>query len=403
MSAGSQDAGGCWAFLRGGWKRDGAGGGSQALSDDIREQIRSTIIKEMRAIEGTLTQEVETVSHRVSRNASNKEPLKVSTGFRRANSDSDGLSPRALGRPDLGALAAIPLQPLEKKRFGRRRTIGVDGSEDFTDILRNSTLQTVDDDDKENESGEDWCMGHTFSVVSLGSELRQKSLSPVKVRSRANSSGSEAYSVRVGRTISLDSSKMCMSNSSDEEEDALSFYSEERGKSGDDKSEKSVGGKSEKSSSSTTWRVDALDFGDRRAAVTAAKKGSASIESIIELVQTERERWNDEKQALEARLEELKAQQQQCSAVLPLDPEKEALKQQVHDLRQTMKLRSRFGAWVCERHMQESDDEEEEEVRNAEKEALRSEMQLLEAELKKARAEAVEAEAWDQAWFQAST
>lgn len=140
-----------------------------------------------------------------------------------------------------------------------------------------------------------------------------------------------------------------------------------------------------KSGSSVVWRIDALDCGDRLAASAAAKKGSASVDSIVELVESERERWAEEKVTLEARLEELKEQRQMFRR--SPDAEKAELKRQVQELRETMKQRSRFGAWVCERHMQESDDEETS-PGNLEKEELRATMATLEAELREARAQA---------------
>eukprot|EP00913_Durusdinium_trenchii_P006754 g6350.t1 len=105
----------------------------------------------------------------------------------------------------------------------------------------------------------------------------------------------------------------------------------------------SVGRKSD--TSSVNWRADALD-------------GHTSIDSIVALVEAERERWDEEKQALEAKLEELKDHLRSMQAQLSPDAEKQALKAQYQELRKAMKARSRFGAWVCERHMIESDDEE---------------------------------------------
>merc|ERR1712187_486530 len=95
----------------------------------------------------------------------------------------------------------------------------------------------------------------------------------------------------------------------------------------------------------------------------------------------ERERWAQEKLELEARLDELK--QLQLSQ-LGQDAEKEALKAQVQELRDTMKARSRFGAWVCERHMDASDDEDEDSSGLA-KEQLREQLSELQAEVRKAR------------------
>merc|ERR1712083_491179 len=62
--------------------------------------------------------------------------------------------------------------------------------------------------------------------------------------------------------------------------------------------------------SGVNWRVDAMDMGDRLAATAAAKKGSASVDSIVDLVASERERWAEEKQKLEERVDELKKEQQ---------------------------------------------------------------------------------------------
>mmetsp|Transcript_34746 Transcript_34746/g.108242 ORF Transcript_34746/g.108242 Transcript_34746/m.108242 type:complete len:318 (-) Transcript_34746:60-1013(-) len=147
----------------------------------------------------------------------------------------------------------------------------------------------------------------------------------------------------------------------------------------------SDGGISMKSGSSVNWRIDALDCGDRLAASAAARKGTASVDSIVALVASERERWVEERSALEARLEELK-ERRQAFHQRP-DAEKEELRRQVQELRETMKMRSRFGAWVCERHMQESDDEEES-PSNLEKEQLRGVLAGLEAELREARVQA---------------
>jgi len=135
------------------------------------------------------------------------------------------------------------------------------------------------------------------------------------------------------------------------------------------------------------WRADALDFGENLAAEAAAKKGNTSVDSIVALVQTERERWEEEKQALEARVEELKEQLRAMQAKHQPDAEKEALKRLYQELRKAMKARSRFGAWVCERHMKESDDDEDTEKPGvSEKEDLRRKMSALGAQLREARA-----------------
>merc|ERR1711948_248460 len=102
---------------------------------------------------------------------------------------------------------------------------------------------------------------------------------------------------------------------------------------------------------------------------------------IVDLVQSERERWADEKRVLEEKVDELKKERQMRRR--GFDPEKEELKQEIVNLRATMKQRSRFGAWVCERHMQESDDEADSE--DDEKEELRGELAAIQHDLNQAQ------------------
>lgn len=144
----------------------------------------------------------------------------------------------------------------------------------------------------------------------------------------------------------------------------------------------SIGKKSD--ASSMNWRADALDVGENLAAEAAAKKGHMSVDSIVALVQEERERWEEERQALELRVEELKEKLRSMQAVHSPDAEKRALKVEQQELRKVIKARSRFGAWVCERHMVESDDEET----DGEKEELRRQMASRFAQLRAARAAA---------------
>lgn len=141
----------------------------------------------------------------------------------------------------------------------------------------------------------------------------------------------------------------------------------------------SIGKKSD--ASSMNWRADALDVGENLAAEAAAKKGHMSVDSIVALVQEERERWEEERQALELRVEELKEKLRSMQAVHSPDAEKRALKVEQQELRKVIKARSRFGAWVCERHMVESDDEET----DGEKEELRRQMASRFAQLRAAR------------------
>ncbi|CAE7878172.1 unnamed protein product [Symbiodinium sp. KB8] len=141
----------------------------------------------------------------------------------------------------------------------------------------------------------------------------------------------------------------------------------------------SIGKKSD--ASSMNWRADALDVGENLAAEAAAKKGHTSVDSIVALVQAERERWEEERQALEVRVEELQEQLRSMQAAHSPDAEKQALKREHQELRKVIKARSRFGAWVCERHMMESDDEET----DAEKEELRRRISELSVKLRAAK------------------
>mmetsp|Transcript_37912 Transcript_37912/g.67639 ORF Transcript_37912/g.67639 Transcript_37912/m.67639 type:complete len:420 (+) Transcript_37912:46-1305(+) len=142
----------------------------------------------------------------------------------------------------------------------------------------------------------------------------------------------------------------------------------------------SVGRKSD--ASSMNWRADALDVGEFLAAEAAAKKGHTSVDSIVALVEAERERWEEERQVLEARVSELQEQVRSMQVAHSPDAEKQALKKEHQELRKVMKARSRFGAWVCARHMMESDDEET----DAEKEELRRKMSEMSVQLRRARA-----------------
>merc|ERR1719401_1966147 len=95
-----------------------------------------------------------------------------------------------------------------------------------------------------------------------------------------------------------------------------------------------------------------MDLGEKKAI------SGKQDHSVIAIVQSERERWMQEKGELEMRLSALKARQQ-VESKPKLDKEKEELKKQLSDLRKAVAERSRFGAWVCERHLHESDDEDD--------------------------------------------
>ncbi|CAK0909805.1 unnamed protein product, partial [Prorocentrum cordatum] len=89
------------------------------------------------------------------------------------------------------------------------------------------------------------------------------------------------------------------------------------------------------------WRANALDVGDKLACSSAARSGGASVDSIVDLVEAERELWAEERLALEARLEELREQQKlrlaQEGGGAGADPEKESLRKRVQELRGAIK------------------------------------------------------------------
>jgi len=222
--------------------------------------------------------------------------------------------------------------------------------------------------------------GNSTVVSAAASEVAtddmsdSPSLKP-SLRDVRDSSKSKSKANRITFEGSAQAGELEKPQSSDEEEELPQCR---RPRASSDAS--SVGRKSD--TSSMNWRADALDVGENLAASAAAKKGRTSIDSILALVEEERERWDEEKQALEAQAEELKEQLRSMQAQHSPDAEKQALKSQYQELRKAMKARSRFGAWVCERHMMESDDEEP----NAEKEELRHKISELSAKLRRAKA-----------------
>lgn len=282
---------------------------------------------------------------------------------------AETLQPSLSNQPSFADDAAAPPTPVGRTDYRRRWTCAVDGADTLSDILRrNVNLDEEDPDDDHKPAG-------ARSSFSSASPMRlDAQVSPRSPMTSPRSNTTTRSSEPPRKSISFEG-KNDDSDDSDKSED------EQKKDLADEPGSTSV-----KSGSSVGWRIDALDCGDRLASSAAAKKGSATVDSIVELVESERNLWAEEKLALEARLEELKEQAQQMRRRGP-DAEKAELKRKVQELRETMKLRSRFGAWVCERHMQESDDEEET-ASNIEREELRETMMMLRAELRKAKAQA---------------
>lgn len=313
--------------------------------------MRDAVLRELQAaiqvLEDTLNSELKGAVFRITHaDASEQppdpgEPFQVGRVSKSSSTDDAGTSP--------------PRRWDHRRRF----TAAADGKESLAQILKSSLLPAASSAEETAENS---------SVTSpVGDDDRHQE---------------ELALAPMGRTESGDRGKRTLHARIEERLNEVHQHQEP----GDDDEDMEEMGSvvSTPSCSSTNWRVDALDLGDRLAATSAAKKGSASVESIVNLVASERERWEAERQGLEARIEELKEQLITVSS--PPDTEHEALKKKLHSLRQAVKERSRFGAWVCERHMQESDDEDEaENPRNADKEELRLQMQELERELRNAR------------------
>jgi hypothetical protein len=127
------------------------------------------------------------------------------------------------------------------------------------------------------------------------------------------------------------------------------------------------------------WKMHSMDLGEKKA---IKKDGGVSV---LAIVHSEREKWMQEKQEMEERLSELKARHE-VQAKPNIEKEKEDLKKQIADLRKTVAERSRFGAWVCEKHINESDDDDDSEGELNEKEKLRQQLEALESKLRTARA-----------------
>mmetsp|Transcript_24585 Transcript_24585/g.69876 ORF Transcript_24585/g.69876 Transcript_24585/m.69876 type:complete len:353 (-) Transcript_24585:157-1215(-) len=339
---------------------DGSGGccleGVRALLFGARpdtctqDQVRGAVLKELKTLQDSLDNELRGALSRINNHSV-------------ASAEPDPSEPFQVGkarRPVTVDDTAVTGSPRPRRLDTRRRhTAAADGKESLAEILKHAMLLAAS---SAEETAENSSVGE---CADQELELEQRRL-------KRTDSGKKDLRARIEERLNEVHQHQARSSSSDEDPDELADVA-------------SV--VSTPSCSSTNWRVDALDFGDRLAATTAARKGSASVESIVHLVQSERERWEQEKHGLEARLEDLK---EQVAIVAPAhDTEHEGLKRQLARLRQAVKERSRFGAWVCERHMQESDDEDEQgSSRNADKEALRIQMQGLEADLRSARREA---------------
>lgn len=248
--------------------------------------------------------------------------------------------------------------------FKRRWTCAADGADSISSIIR----RTASVDGAEDTGRGDESQAHSSTVPTPKSAATGTSPS-------SNPRKTISFNDRLPSDEGADDSDSPRRSDDEGSEDAV------KAKPSHDR-ERDPDETSMRSGSSVVWRIDALDCGDRLASSAAAKKGSATVDSIVELVESERRRWAEEKLALEARLEELK-EQRQAHRRMP-DAEKAELKRKVQELRETMKQRSRFGAWVCERHMQESDDEEESDG-HLEKEELRETIMMLRAELRRAR------------------
>lgn len=317
--------------------RQASGAASDCDPSALQEQVQELVFSEMRKIEESLSKELQAALARLLKANSSAPDLESEVPVSAASSSA---SAAAQGTED-----GTPMSHRRKRFDGRRRwTCAADGAESLATILR----RAAEEDEAEEAA------------------IEATSKSPVRVPIKPSILSREpSHQALVRKRTSFDR-QITPPESDHEEDEQEALMDQESGKSG----------------SSVVWRIDALDCGDRLAASAAAKKGSASVNDIVELIQSERDSWAQEKGALEARLEDLKEQREKQRREQGHDSEKALLKQKVQELRETISRRSRFGTWFCAQHMQESDDEEDETL-PSEREELRETLMTLQAELRR--------------------
>jgi len=306
-----------------------ASGATDCDPGTLQEQVQELVLSEMRKIEESLSKELQAALARL---------LKANSSV----PDQDGQMPAsssACASPTTqGTEDGTPMSHRRKRFDGRRRwTCAADGAESLATILRRAA---------EEEEAEEAARSPNAAPIK-----------PILLRE-----GSQA-GLRKRTSFDKQILEPAESDKEDEQEALLDRDST-------------------KSGSSVVWRIDALDCGDRLAASAAAKKGSASVNDIVELIQSERESWAQEKGALESRLVDLKEQREKQRREQGHDAEKAELKQRVQELRETIRRRSRFGTWFCAQHLQESDDDEDETM-PSEREEMRETLMTLQAELRR--------------------
>lgn len=338
--------------------------------DDLRAQIQAAVQLQLRELESSLGEEMQSVRSRLDKAVQLEEGSRSEPELAQVETeDAHGVA--------VAAPRVVSRRRRDEAALRRRNTVAIDGTDTRSCVIGRVKIARRPPDDAEEDEDDDDTAPNLVSATpswvasALGTPRSSRPSTPREtplhhdwMRSRSNSLAS----------MKADASKMVNlldrrpSDGEDDDEDEVPQRCESRSSA----------------ASSGRWRVDQLDVGDKLASKSAARKGLASVDGIVTLIEEERARWADEKEALGARLEELKAASD--LPVAPRDPEKEELKRQLQDLRKEMKARSRFGAWVCARHAQESDDEDAVEER-AEREELRRQLDELEVALREARAE----------------
>lgn len=338
------------------------GANSEDSDEKKMKRIVVNALAELQSVQDTLTDELEGTMQRLLKAQGHRSSSsnKWKAGF----NNGDGLEqPGSFVRATSESAPQAPAQdedlPMVRRPCKRRWTTatGNIGGALSTAILRLGVGGSIEGDTPA-----------TSTVVSAAAS--EAASDDTEISKRPSLKDADSKSSRSKPRITFEGMEGTPANESDgeEEEEEVAPVRSDRG--------------SDTSSVAAAWRADALDVGQNLAAEAAAKKGTTSVDSIVALVQVERDRWEEEKQALEARIEDLKAQLRSMQATHQPDAEKEALKKEYQDLRKAMKARSRFGAWVCARHMMESEDEET----DAEKEELRRRMSELSLKLRAAKA-----------------
>lgn len=339
----------------------------EELRELVREVVRGEVGAAMRGIEASVGQEMQGVTERLTKGGALEAPPRALRSSARHNTAPGRDVVSSMRRFSEMHMSSSTSAPAERKQVVRYNT---------TPARPQAMTATIGDDDEEDDPAHIRCHPELDLPVrdrssSLAARYEALDLTQARFRSEdTHTDGDRATSA------SHSVAESCASVDDDDAE------------SGDLSPDSKVGTMLEiprhHRKRSSSWRMTSMDVGEKKA-MTSRKDGF----SIIGIVSSERERWMMEKETLELRLTDLKARQEELHRPR-VDQEKEDLKKRLAELRQSIAQRSRFGAWVCERHMrdQEIDEDGASDGELSEKERLRVQLGELQAKLKDARVQA---------------